>query len=69
MSKDVAPAGSTGLIVPHGTAGRASVEGYDPAVHDQFFNKLSGELSDKGFITTRLEDVVLRTLRREGVLA
>ncbi|MBW8881688.1 MAG: NADH-quinone oxidoreductase subunit B, partial [Asticcacaulis sp.] len=39
-----------GVILPAGSAGRLSVEGYDPAVHDKFFEQVSTELNDKGFL-------------------
>ena len=52
--------------VPAGAAGRAGVQGYDPALHDVGFEKLSGELSDKGFITAPLDDVI--TWARTGSL-
>ena len=32
-----------GVIVPAGSAGRTTVEGYDPKVHDPFFDGVSSE--------------------------
>ena len=42
-----------GVIVPRRVAGagRSSVEGYDPKTHDPFFDGVSGQLADKGFVT------------------
>jgi NADH-quinone oxidoreductase subunit B len=37
---------------PYGAAGRSTVEGYDPKVHDRFFEQAQGELADKGFLVT-----------------
>jgi NADH-quinone oxidoreductase subunit B len=60
------PSGGSGLIVPAGAGARVSVEGYDPAVHDPFFDQLSDQLADKGFITAALDDVI--TWARTGSL-
>ena len=49
---------TTGLIMPAGAAARAAVEGYDPKVHDPAFDRLSSDVSDKGFITTALDDAI-----------
>ena len=35
-----------------------SVEGYDPAIHDKFFEQVNAELGERGFITTSLDDVI-----------
>ena len=43
-----------GVIVPAGMAGRSSVEGYDPKLHDPFFDGLSDTLADKGFVVAGL---------------
>ena len=40
-----------GVIVPAGAAGRSTVEGYDPKKHDPFFDGVSQQLADKGFVT------------------
>ncbi len=64
--------GTAGLLVPTragvpaGSAARSSVQGYDPAVHDSYFEALSSTLSDKGFVTTALDDVI--TWARTGSL-
>ena len=55
-----------GLIVPAGAGGRASVEGYDPKVHDPFLDKLNGAMGEKGFVTAALDDVI--TWARTGSL-
>ncbi len=63
------PAGATsagGLIVPAGYGGRAGVQGYDPARHDQGFDALQSHLADKGFVTAALDDVI--TWARTGSL-
>ena len=61
----------SGLIVPSsaiaaGGAARASVQGYDPKVHDQGFDALQGQLADEGFVTAALDDVI--TWARTGSL-
>jgi NADH-quinone oxidoreductase subunit B len=55
-----------GVIVPAGSAARASVEGYDPKQHDPFFDGVSNHLADKGFITTATDDLI--TWARTGSL-
>ena len=40
------------------TGARSSVEGYDPAIHDKFFEAVNAELGERGFITTSLDDVI-----------
>ncbi len=45
-------------LAPFGSAGRSSTEGYDPKVHDRFFEQAQGELADKGFIVTGAEELV-----------
>jgi NADH-quinone oxidoreductase subunit B len=59
------PAAAT-TLVPAGAAGRAGVEGYDPKTHDPYFDRLSGVLADKGYVTAALEDVI--TWARTGSL-
>ena len=53
---------SSGLILPNGAAygsgARSTVEGYDPAVHDNFFEAVNVELGEQGFLTTSLDDVI-----------
>ena len=53
-------------LVPAGAAGRALVEGYDPKVHDRFFEQAQGELADKGFVTAAADDLI--TWARTGSL-
>ena len=57
---------TTGLVMPAGAAGRASVEGYDPKIHDPFLDKLNGAVEEKGFITAALDDAI--TWARTGSL-
>ena len=52
--------------VPAGGAARAGVQGYDPAIHDQGFDALQGQLADEGFVTAALDDVI--TWARTGSL-
>ncbi len=63
-----------GVIVP-GTAAsgvpalagaRAGVEGYDPATHDPYFDGVSGQLADKGFVVAAADDLI--TWARTGSL-
>jgi NADH-quinone oxidoreductase subunit B len=55
-----------GVIVPAGSGGRTTVEGYDPKNHDPFFDGVSAELADKGFITAGVDDLI--TWARTGSL-
>ena len=55
-----------GVTVPAGAAGRATVDGYDPKVHDPFFDGVSQQLADKGFITAAADDLI--TWARTGSL-
>ena len=59
---------ASGLVVPpaYGQSGRSTVEGYDPAKHDRFFEQVSDELDQRGFITAPLDDVI--TWARTGSL-
>jgi NADH-quinone oxidoreductase subunit B len=52
-------------LVPAGSAARSGVEGYNPAI-DPYFDKLSGVLADKGYVTAALDDVI--TWARTGSL-
>ena len=45
-------------LVPAGSAARSSVEGYDPAKHDKFFEAVNAELEQQGFLTASLDDVI-----------
>ncbi|MDB5461358.1 MAG: dehydrogenase, partial [Caulobacteraceae bacterium] len=53
-------------IVPAGSAGRSSVEGYDAKLHDPFFDGVSDQLADKGFIIAAADDLI--TWARTGSL-
>ena len=53
-------------LVPAGAAARSTVEGYDPKVHDKFFEAVNTELGEQGFLTTSLDDVI--TWARTGSL-
>ncbi|MBU7575470.1 MAG: NADH-quinone oxidoreductase subunit B [Hydrogenophaga sp.] len=58
--------GPTSALTPYGTGARSSVEGYDPAVHDKFFEAVNTELAEHGFLTAALDDVI--TWARTGSL-
>jgi NADH-quinone oxidoreductase subunit B len=60
MGVIVPPSGPTSLLPTnlYGTGARSSVEGYDPAVHDKFFEAVNVELGEQGFLTTSLDDVI-----------
>ena len=49
-----------GVIIPAGAGARAAVEGYDPRLHDPFFDGVSDALADKGFVTAGLGPRILR---------
>ena len=53
-------------LLPAGQAARSMVEGYDPKIHDKFFEQVNVELGDKGFVTAALDDVI--TWARTGSL-
>ncbi|ASD28044.1 NADH-quinone oxidoreductase subunit B family protein [Brevundimonas sp. 3P9-tot-E] len=53
-------------LVPAGSAARSTVEGYDPKIHDKFFESVNTELGERGFLTTSLDDVI--TWARTGSL-
>jgi NADH-quinone oxidoreductase subunit B len=55
-----------GVIVPAGQGARSSVEGYNPDAHDPFFDGVSQQLADKGFITAGVDDLI--TWARTGSL-
>ncbi len=54
-SSVIAPASP---LVPAGSAARSTVEGYDPKIHDKFFEAVNTELGEQGFLTTSLDDVI-----------
>jgi NADH-quinone oxidoreductase subunit B len=63
----IVPAGAGALSsVPAGAGARSTVEGYDPQKHDPFFDGVSGQLADKGFITAGVDDLI--TWARTGSL-
>jgi NADH-quinone oxidoreductase subunit B len=63
----IVPAGSGARsAVPAGAGARSSVEGYDPKAHDPFFDGVSQQLADKGFITAGVDDLI--TWARTGSL-
>jgi NADH-quinone oxidoreductase subunit B len=55
-----------GVNLPAGAAGRTMTEGYDPKVHDKFFENVQGELGEKGFLTASADDLI--TWARTGSL-
>ena len=59
-----------GVIVPPKapalSAGRTTVEGYDPKLHDPFFDGVTDQLADKGFVTAAADDLI--TWARTGSL-
>ena len=59
-------ADNSGLILPAGSGARSTVEGYDPGKHDPFFDGVSQQLADKGFITAGVDDLI--TWARTGSL-
>lgn len=52
--------------VGFGQGARATVEGYDPKLHDKFFEQVNTQLGEQGFLTTSLDDVI--TWARTGSL-
>ena len=68
-TEDALSASPSGLLtapVPAGAAARSSVQGYDPQLHDAGFDALTTQLSDQGFVTAALDDVI--TWARTGSL-
>ena len=54
------------LASSYGLAARSTVEGYDPKLHDKFFEAVNTEVAEKGFLTAPLDDVI--TWARTGSL-
>jgi NADH-quinone oxidoreductase subunit B len=54
------------LIVPAGAAATAKTPHYDPQKHDPFFDGVSDQLADKGFLVARADDLI--TWARTGSL-
>ncbi|WP_333592708.1 NuoB/complex I 20 kDa subunit family protein [Brevundimonas sp.] len=44
--------------VAFGRAARSTVEGYDPKVHDKFFEAVNSELGERGFLVAAADDVI-----------
>jgi NADH-quinone oxidoreductase subunit B len=55
-----------GLTVPAGSGARSAVEGYDSKLHDPYFDGVSQQLADKGFVTAAADDLI--TWARTGSL-
>ena len=55
-----------GLTVPAGAGARSAVEGYDSKLHDPYFDGVSQQLADKGFVTAAADDLI--TWARTGSL-
>jgi NADH-quinone oxidoreductase subunit B len=55
-----------GLLQPAFSAGRVAVPGYDPKLHDPYFDGVTGQLADKGFVVTAVDDLI--TWARTGSL-
>ena len=66
VTEDAVSTSPSGLLIPAGAAARSSVQGYDPRLHDAGFDALSTQLSDQGFVTAALDDVI--TWARTGSL-
>ncbi len=49
-----------------GQGARATVQGYDPKIHDKFFEAVNTEVGKAGFLTASLDDVI--TWARTGSL-
>ena len=55
-----------GVIVPAGSGARSAVEVYDPKAHDPYFDGVSSQLADKGFVVAATDDLI--TWARTGSL-
>ena len=66
MGVIVPAAGVPAPASPYGQGARSSVQGYDPALHDKFFEQVNTELGERGFLTTSVDDVI--TWARTGSL-
>jgi NADH-quinone oxidoreductase subunit B len=58
--------GASPALSPYGQGARSRVEGYDPAIHDKFFEQVNTELGERGFLTASAEDII--TWARTGSL-
>lgn len=45
-------------VQSYGSGARSTVEGYDPAIHDKFFEQVNTELGERGFLVSSLDDVI-----------
>ena len=43
---------------PYGLGARSTVQGYDPKLHDKFFEAVNTEVTEQGFLTAPLDDVI-----------
>jgi NADH-quinone oxidoreductase subunit B len=55
-----------GVKLSAGEAGRSLVQGYDPKLHDRFYEQVSAEVAEKGFLVAAADDVI--TWARTGSL-
>jgi len=62
----VGAAGGPELKVAAGAGARSAVEGYDPKKHDPYFDGVSQQLADKGFVMAAADDLI--TWARTGSL-
>ncbi|MGA2953065.1 MAG: NADH-quinone oxidoreductase subunit B, partial [Caulobacteraceae bacterium] len=44
--------------VPALAGGRTAVEGYDPRLHDPYFDGVNARLADKGFVVAAADDLI-----------
>ena len=56
-SSPLVPAGQ-GSVQSYGSGARSTVEGYDPAIHDKFFEQVNTELGERGSLVSSLDDVI-----------
>ena len=50
--------GASLALSPYGQGARSTVEGYDPKLHDKFFEAVNAEVTEQGFLTAPLDDVI-----------
>ena len=50
--------GASPALSPYGQGARSTVEGYDPKLHDKFFEAVNAEVTEQGFLTAPLDDVI-----------
>ena len=56
-SSPLVPAGQ-GSVQSYGSGARSTVEGYDPAIHDKFFEAVNMELGERGYLVAAADDVI-----------